>query len=52
MVGILAQKPEVRDLVTQQSVGMAQEVMNVVRQRTAVADTRWERRVRALLRRR
>ena len=52
MVGILAQKPEVRDLVTQQSVGMAQEVMNVVRQRTAAEDTRWERRVRSLLRRR
>ena len=51
VIGIMAQKPEVRELVTQQGAGMAQDVVNVVRQRSAVADDRWEHRVRSLLRR-
>jgi hypothetical protein len=50
MVGLLAQKPEVRELVTAQTLGMAEEVVTVVRERTANADSRWERRVRRLFR--
>jgi len=52
MVGKLAQEPAVRELVTQQGVGMAGELMGAIRNRTSQADTRWERRVRALFRRR
>lgn len=47
----LAQKPEVRDLLQQQSVSMAGEVMGEVRQRTAGADAILERLARAMLRR-
>lgn len=52
VVGKLAQEPALRELITQQSVGMADEIMGAIRTRTSHADTRWERRVRALLRRR
>ena len=52
VVGKLAQEPALRDLVTQQGVGMAGELMGAVRTLTSQADTRWERRVRALFRRR
>jgi hypothetical protein len=52
VVGILAQEPAIRDLVTQQGVGMASELMGAIRARTLEADTRWERRIRALFRRR
>jgi hypothetical protein len=51
VIGILAEKPEVRDLVTQQTVGMAGELVGEVRERGAAADTFWERRLRRLLRR-
>lgn len=52
VVGKLAQEPAIRDLVTQQGVGMADEIMGAIRVSTSQADTRWERRVRALFRRR
>ena len=52
VVGKLAQEPAIRDLVTQQGVGMASELMDAVRSGTSRADIRWERRVRALFRRR
>ena len=52
VVGKLAQEPAIRDLVTQQGVGMASELMGAIRARTSQADTRWERRIRALFRRR
>lgn len=51
VIGVLATKPEVRDLITQQSVGMAEEVMNQLRARTYVSDAKWENRIRRLLRR-
>jgi hypothetical protein len=51
VIGKLAQEPALRELVTQQSVGMAGELMGAIRNRTSQADTRWERRVRALFRR-
>lgn len=47
----LAQKPEVRELLQQQSVGLAGEVIGEVRQRTASADALLERVARTLLRR-
>jgi hypothetical protein len=52
VVGKLAQEPALRDLVTQQGVGMAGELMGAIRIRTSQADGRLERRVRALFRRR
>jgi hypothetical protein len=52
VVGKLAQEPALRDLVTQQGVGMAGELMGAIRTRTSRADAQWERRVRALFRRR
>jgi hypothetical protein len=51
VVGKLAQEPALRDLVTQQSVGMASQLMGAIRVRSSQADTRWERRIRALFRR-
>lgn len=51
VIGVLATKPEVRDLVTQQSMGMAQELMEVLRERTYESDSKWEVRIRRLLRR-
>jgi hypothetical protein len=51
VIGIMAGKPEVRDLVTQQTVGMAGELVGEVRERGAAADTYWERRIRRILRR-
>jgi len=51
VVGKLAQEPALRDLITQQGVGMASELMGALRVLTARADKRWERRVRALFRR-
>jgi hypothetical protein len=47
----LAQKPELRDMLQQQSLSMAGEVMDEVRQRTAGADAILERLARAMLRR-
>jgi hypothetical protein len=52
VVGKLAQEPALRELVTQQGVGMAGELMGAIRTRTSHADTLWERRVRSLFRRR
>lgn len=51
VISVMAEKPEVRDLITQQSMGMADEVVAVVRKSTASADNVWERRVQRLLRR-
>lgn len=51
VIGVMATKPEVRDLITQQGMGMAEEVMNVLRERTFVSDTKWELRIRRILRR-
>ena len=47
----LAHKPELRELLQQQSFSMAGEVMDEVRQRTAGADALLERLARAMLRR-
>lgn len=47
----LAQKPEVRELLQQQSVGLAGEVIGEVRQRSASADALLERVARTILRR-
>lgn len=47
----LAQNPEVRDLVQEQSMGVAAEVMDEMREQTVTADTLAERLVRNLLRR-
>jgi hypothetical protein len=47
----LAQKPEVRELLQQQSVSLAGEVIGEVRQRTASTDALLERLARAMLRR-
>jgi hypothetical protein len=47
----LAQKPEVRELLQQQSVSLAGEVIGEVRQRTASADALLERLARTILRR-
>jgi hypothetical protein len=47
----LAQKPELREMLQEQSVSMAGEVVGEVRQRTADADAILERLARAMLRR-
>jgi hypothetical protein len=47
----LAQKPEVRELLQQQSMSLAGEVVGEVRQRTASTDALLERLARAILRR-
>ena len=47
----LAENPEVTELVTQQSVGLASEVIDEVREQTVTADTLVERMVRSVLRR-
>jgi len=52
VVGKLAQEPALRDLIAQQGVGMAGELMGALRILTARADMRLERRVRAIFRRR
>ena len=46
----MAENPEVRTLVQQQSIGMADEVLGEVRNRTASADTLVERVARSILR--
>ncbi len=51
VIAELAQKPEVRDLLQQQSVGMADEVLGEVRHRATSADAILERLSRAILRR-
>jgi len=51
VVGKLAQEPALRDLIAQQGVGMAGELMGALRILTTRADKRWERRVRAIFRR-
>lgn len=51
VIGKLAQDPAVRDLVTQQGLGMADALIGQMRERSASADVRWERRVRKVLRR-
>jgi len=52
VVGKLAQEPALRNLISQQGVGMAGELMGALRILTARADMRLERRVRAIFRRR
>lgn len=49
-LGYMAENPEVRNLVQQQSLGMADEVMGQMRGRTALADNLVERLARSLLR--
>jgi hypothetical protein len=51
VISQLAQKPEIRELLQQQSVSLAGEVIGEVRQRTAGADALLERLVRTMLRR-
>lgn len=51
-IGYLAQKPEVRELVQQQSVSMAGEVVDEIRERSSEFDSLLEERVNTLLRRR
>ena len=50
-IGNLAENEEISDLVTQQSVGLAGEVVDTVREQTVTADTIVERIARAVLRR-
>jgi hypothetical protein len=50
VIGIMATKPAVRELVTQQGLGMADEAVSFVRVRTARADNQWEQRIRSLFR--
>ena len=51
LLDYLAQKPEIRALVQQQSIGMADEMMGEIRDRSATADALAERIARAILRR-
>jgi hypothetical protein len=51
LLDYLAQKPEIRDLVQQQSMGMADEMMGEIQNRSAAADALAERIARAILRR-
>jgi hypothetical protein len=51
VIGIMAVKPEVRDLITQQSIGFAGQIITTVRIRTAVADTSVESRLHRIFRR-
>jgi hypothetical protein len=52
VIGVMAQKPAVRELITQQSMGLADTFVNEIRSRTARADAEWERRVSGIFRRR
>ncbi len=52
LIAYLAQKPEVRDLIQQQSVGMAEEIVGDIRERSSEFDSQLEERVNRLLRRR
>ena len=51
LLDYLAHKPEIRDLVQQQSMGMADEMMGELRNRSIAADALAERIARTLLRR-
>lgn len=51
VIEYLAQKPEVRELVQQQSVGMAGEIVGDLRERSSEFDSLLEERVNTLLRR-
>lgn len=51
IIDYLAQKPEVRDLVQQQSMSMAEEVVEEFRERSADVDTLIEKRFNSILRR-
>ena len=51
VINQLAENPEIRELVTTQSVGMAGEMVDGVRSRTVTADTLLERVARGLLNR-
>jgi hypothetical protein len=52
LIAYLAQKPELRDLVQQQSVGMAEEIVEDLRDRSSEFDSQLEERVNRLIRRR
>jgi hypothetical protein len=52
VVGKLAQEPALRELVSQQSLSMADELKSALRTRAYKGDQRWERRVRSLFGRR
>ncbi|RPI31104.1 MAG: hypothetical protein EHM70_12295 [Chloroflexota bacterium] len=51
-IAYLAQKPEVRDLVQQQSVGLAEEIIEDIRENSSELDSLLEQRVYRLVRRR
>lgn len=51
VIEYLAEKPEVSDLIQQQSVGMAAEIMDDIRERSAEFDTTLEDRVKSILKR-
>ena len=51
LLDYLAHKPEIRDLVQQQSIGMADEMIGELRNRSTAADALAERIARAILRR-
>ena len=50
LVDYIGQKPEVRELIQQQSVGMFDEILNAVQFRAAGADNKLEQAVRKILR--
>jgi hypothetical protein len=52
LIAYLAQKPELRDLIQQQSVGMAEELVEDLRDRSSEFDSQLEERVNRLIRRR
>jgi hypothetical protein len=52
IIAYLAQKPEVRDLVQQQSVGMVEEIVGDIRERSSEFDSQLEDRVYRLMGRR
>jgi hypothetical protein len=52
VIDYVAQKPEIRDIVQQQSVGMAEEIVGEIRERSIEFDEMLEKRVNSILRRR
>jgi hypothetical protein len=52
VIAYLAQKPEVRDLVQQQTMGLAEEIVGDIRERSSEFDSLLEERVNRMMRRR
>jgi hypothetical protein len=52
VIDYVAQKPEIREIVQQQSVGMAEEIVGEIRDRSFEFDEMLEKRVNTILRRR